>query len=62
MPHERDGDSLEYVTIGNQRYKVVQRKGWTYVQKGDEEKYGPHLKGRENSNAYWAYIKPITDE
>lgn len=62
VPHERDGDSLEYVTIGNQRYKVVQRKGWTYVQKGDEEKYGPHLKGRENSNAYWAYIKPITDE
>lgn len=59
VPFDDKNDSLNYVTIGNQRYQVVERKGWTRVQEGDEEKFGPHLKGRERSNAYWAYIRPV---
>lgn len=55
-------DSLNYVTIGNQRYKVVERKGWSQVQEGDDDKFGPHLKGRERSQAYWAYVKPVNGD
>ena len=62
VPFGGENDSLNYVTIGNQRYKVVERKGWSQVQEGDAEKFGPHLKGRERSQAYWAYVKPVKDD
>lgn len=62
VPFGGENDSLNYVTIGNQRYKVVERKGWSQVQEGDVEKFGPHLKGRERSQAYWAYVKPVKDD
>ena len=62
VPFGGENDSLNYVTIGNQRYKVVERKGWSQVQEGDAEKFGPHLRGRERSQAYWAYVKPVKDD
>lgn len=62
VPFGGENDSLNYVTIGNQRYKVVERKGWSQVQEGDAVKFGPHLKGRERSQAYWAYVKPVKDD
>lgn len=62
VPFGGKNDSLNYVTIGNQRYKVVERKGWSQVQEGDEDKFGPHLKGHERSQAYWAYVKPVNGD
>lgn len=26
------------------------------------DKFGPHLKGRERSQAYWAYVKPVNGD
>ena len=62
VPFGGEGDSLNYVQIGNQRFEVVERKGWTKVDEGDADKYGQHLKGRERSDAYWAYVKPVKND
>lgn len=62
VPFGGEGDSLNYVQIGNQRFEVVERKGWTKVNEGDADKYGQHLKGRERSDAYWAYVKPVKND
>lgn len=62
VPFDGEGDSLNYVQIGNQRFEVVERKGWTKVNEGDADKYGQHLKGRERSDAYWAYVKPVKND
>lgn len=62
VPFEGDGDSLERVTIGGKHYKVIERKGWTRVKDGDADKYGEHLNWRNNSTAYWAYVKQMDDK
>lgn len=56
----KDYDS-DYVTLGNQRYKIVEQKARSTITKKDIEMW-PYLAGELDRSARWYYLKPVKNE